>query len=71
MAKVNHQQLVQRLLDAKAVDFAAIGKVVGELGPSLALAEDDGDRFCGTMKHCIWVCVVSPVPTPVPTPVAE
>ncbi len=40
-----HKQLVKKLLDSKAVDFAAIGKVVAELGPSLSLAEEPGD-FC-------------------------
>ncbi len=34
------QQIVKKLIDTKAVDFTAIGKVVGELGPSLALANE-------------------------------
>ncbi len=45
-----HKQLVKKLLDSKAVDFAAIGKVVAEVGPSLSLAEEPGDFFCGTNR---------------------
>jgi hypothetical protein len=33
--RVNHQEIVKRLIDAKAVDFAAIGKAFAEAGPSL------------------------------------
>lgn len=50
-----HKQLVKKLLDAKAVDFAAIGKVVAEAGPSLSLAEEPGDFFCGTNRIFIHV----------------
>ncbi len=50
-----HKQLVKKLLDTKAVDFAAIGKVVAELGPSLSLAEEPGDFFCGTNRIFIHV----------------
>jgi hypothetical protein len=85
MAKVNHQQLVKKLLDAKAVDFAAIGKVVAELGPSLALANADaataaaaadvvdGDYFCGTIRHFVNVLIVNPPPVVInpPPPKAE
>jgi hypothetical protein len=50
-----HQEIVKRLLDTKAVDFAAVGKVVAELGPSLSLADEPWEGFCGTMRtffHC-------------------
>jgi hypothetical protein len=53
--RVNHQEVVKKLLDAKAVDFAAIGKVLAELGPTLSLADESGDYFCGTGRnffHC-------------------
>ncbi len=46
-----HRDIVKKLLDSKAVDFEAIGKVIAEVGPTLALAEDfDGDGFCGTNR---------------------
>jgi hypothetical protein len=50
-----HKQLVKKLLDAKAVDFAAIGKIVAEVGPSLSLSEEPGDWFCGTNRIFIHI----------------
>lgn len=50
-----HKQLVKKLLDAKAVDFTAIGKVVSEVGPSLSLAEEPGDFFCGTNRIFVHI----------------
>lgn len=58
--RVNHQDIVKRLLDAKVVDFKAIGHVVGELGPSLALADEPWEVFCGTMRGFIRVLIVNP-----------
>ncbi len=54
-ASNRHRELVQNLLDNKAVDFAAIGRVLGEVGPSLALNYEDGDHFCGTMRTFVHV----------------
>jgi hypothetical protein len=51
--RVNHQDIVKRLLDSKAVDFAAVGKAVTELGPSMALADEPWEGFCGTMRYFI------------------
>ncbi|HTC92815.1 MAG TPA: hypothetical protein VK699_05130 [Terriglobales bacterium] len=50
-----HQEIVKRLLDSKAVDFTAIGKTVAELGPSLAVADEPWEGFCGTMRRFIHV----------------
>jgi hypothetical protein len=50
-----HKQLVKKLLDAKAVDFAAIGKVVAEAGPSLSLSDEPGDWFCGTNRIFVHI----------------
>jgi len=58
--RVNHQEIVKRALDSKAVDFAAIGKVVAELGPSVSLADEPWEGFCGTMRFFIRVYVVNP-----------
>ena len=33
--RVKHQDIVKKLLDSKAVDFTAVGKMVAEIGPSL------------------------------------
>jgi hypothetical protein len=51
-----HRQIVKKVLDSKAVDFAAIGKVLADVGPSLALSDFDGDDwFCGTMRNFIRI----------------
>lgn len=53
--RVDHAEIVRKVLDTKAVDFAAVGKVVAELGPSLSVAEEPWEGFCGTMRrffHC-------------------
>jgi len=57
-SRVNHQDVVKRLLETKAVDFAAVGKAVAELGPSLSLADEPWEGFCGTMRtffHCFII----------------
>jgi hypothetical protein len=58
--RVNHQEVVKRFLDSKAVDFAAIGKVVAELGPSISLADEPWEGFCGTMRYFIHILIVTP-----------
>lgn len=56
-----HRAVVERLLEAKAVDFTAIGKVISEIGPSLALSDFDGvDGICGTMRYFIRVFRLNP-----------
>ena len=50
-----HKQIVQKFLESKAVDFAAAGRVIAEIGPSVSLMQEPGDFFCGTMRtffHC-------------------
>jgi hypothetical protein len=49
----NHHEIVKKLIDSKAVDFNAIGKMVTELGPSSAFADEPWDHFCGTMRFFI------------------
>jgi hypothetical protein len=66
--RVNHQEIVKRLLDTKAVDFAAIGKTVGEIGPSMALADEPWEGFCGTMRTFIHLYIVRPGPLAVDNP---
>lgn len=60
-----HQQIVKKLIDSKAVDFGAIGKAVAELGPSLAMADEPWENFCGTMRVFIRVYRIREVATPV------
>jgi hypothetical protein len=59
--RVSHQEIVKRLLDSKAVDFAAMGKMVGELGPSVAMADEPWECFCGTMRYFFHCYVLPPV----------
>lgn len=59
-SRVNHQEIVKRLLDAKAVDFGAIGKTLAEIGPSLALADEPWEGWCGTMRTFIRIYILWP-----------
>jgi hypothetical protein len=58
--RVSHQDVVKRLLDAKAVDFGAVGKAVAELGPTLSLADEPWEGFCGTMRYFIRLFIINP-----------
>jgi hypothetical protein len=60
--RINHQDIVKKALDSKAVDFAAIGKVVAELGPAMSLADEPWEGFCGTMRFFIRIFIVNPNP---------
>jgi hypothetical protein len=53
--RTNHQEIVKRVIEAKAIDFHAIGKVVSEIGPALSLADEPWEGFCGTMRHFIRI----------------
>jgi len=60
-----HQEIVKQLLSTKAVDFAAIGKAVTELGPSIAVADEPWEGFCGTMRRFIIVYRINSPSLPV------
>jgi hypothetical protein len=57
--RVNHQDIVKKLLDAKAIDFNAIGKVIAEVGPSVSLADEPWEGFCGTMRTFIRCYIIN------------
>ncbi len=57
--RVNHQEIVKRVLDSKAIDFAAVGKVVAEVGPSLSMADEPWEGFCGTMRRFIHIFIIN------------
>jgi hypothetical protein len=59
-SRVSHQDIVRRLLETKAVDFAAIGKAVEELGPSLSIADEGWEGICGTMRHFCILYILNP-----------
>ena len=50
---MNNKDIVKKLIESKAIDFAAIAKVMAEVGPALAASEEPGDHFCGTGPHVI------------------
>jgi hypothetical protein len=56
--RINHQEIVKKIISAKTVDFGAIGKSFAELGPSLALADDPWEVFCGTMRIFIRIYII-------------
>jgi hypothetical protein len=57
--RVSHQDIVKKALESKAVDFTAIGKLVAELGPSVSMADEPWEGFCGTMRFFIRFYVVN------------
>jgi hypothetical protein len=62
---VNRADVVRKLIDTKAVDFAAIGKAVGELGPVLSVADEPWEGFCGTMRFFIRIFILTDPGLPV------
>jgi hypothetical protein len=56
--RISHQEIVKKALDAKAVNFAAIGKMIAEVGPSASLADEPWEWFCGTMRWFIRFYIV-------------
>lgn len=64
--EMNNHDIVKKLLDTKAVDFNAIGKAVAEIGPTLALADEPWEGFCGTMRTFVHLYKL---PWPINNPV--
>jgi hypothetical protein len=58
--RVSHQEIVKAVLDSKAVDFAAVGKLVAQLGPTISLADEPWENFCGTMRMFIRIYILNP-----------
>ena len=56
MAKrMEHQQVVDQLLQSKAIDFDAIGSTIAKLGPQLVMTDEPWESFCLTMRIMIWI----------------
>lgn len=62
---MNRYDIVRKVIDSKAVDFNAIGKIVAEVGPSLALGEEPWEGICGTMRHFIRIYQIAGPNVPV------
>ena len=56
---IRNEEIGRRLVEANAVDFGAIGKLVGELGPELAVS-GGGSRITLVGKHIILACFIQP-----------
>lgn len=48
------REIVQTLVDTKAVNFEAIGQALAKYGPTMALELDHEEGFCGTMRNYVW-----------------
>jgi hypothetical protein len=53
--RVNHQEVVEQLLESNAINFEAIGSTIAKLGPELVVADEPWESFCLTMRIMIWV----------------
>lgn len=56
-----HKEVTKSILDAKIINYEALGKTISTLGPSLALRDDPWETFCGTMKFYIRIFRLPPV----------
>lgn len=54
------------ILESKAVDFDAIGRVVSQLGPQVIFSDDPWENFCGTMRYFIRVFRLPPIGPRIP-----
>lgn len=62
----NQKEITKRVLEAKIVDFDALGRTVAELGPQLALSDDPWENFCGTMRYFIRIFRLPPIGPRIP-----
>jgi hypothetical protein len=54
---LSHEQIAQRFLDAKVTDFNAMGKLIAELGPQLAVS-DQGWHGVSFGRYNILHCML-------------
>lgn len=54
---MTNDEIVRRFIEAKAIDFGAIGSVIAELGPRLA-ASDAGAKMVLVGRHNILACMM-------------
>ena len=53
---ISHQEIAQKFVDGKAFDFHNIGKIITELGPTLAV-RDEGLHGVILGKHIVLACI--------------
>lgn len=55
---LSHEQIAQKFLDSGAYNFQAMGKLIAEIGPSLAIA-DRGWHGINFGKYHILACMLT------------
>jgi hypothetical protein len=56
---ISHEEIAERLVQAKVVDFAAMGKFIADLGPVLAVS-DQGWHGVNFGRWNILACCIPP-----------
>ena len=64
VVRLRHEDTVKAILNAKAVDFTALGKIIAEIGPSIATAQEPWEDICGTGWHFVRVFHLPPIGLP-------
>jgi len=62
----DQNDISRALLEAKVVNYEALGKMVAKLGPQLAMMEDPWENFCGTMRYFIRIFRLPPIGPRIP-----
>lgn len=62
----NQKDLPKMIMDAKIVDFDALGKAVAKIGPQLIFSDDPWENFCGTMRYFIRIYRLPPIGPRIP-----
>jgi hypothetical protein len=55
------REIVETLVQTKAVNFEAIGQALAKYGPTMALELDYEEGFCGTMRFFVWSYLRPPI----------
>lgn len=63
---MKNNEITKAVLDAKVVDFDALGKTVAKLGPQLAFLDDPWENFCLTMRYFIRIYRLPPIGPRIP-----
>ncbi len=56
----NPKEIAKAVMEAKVVNFEALGKTVAQLGPQLASQADQWANCCGTLRSVIRIFRLPP-----------
>lgn len=62
MPNLSHEEIVQKFLNSKSIDFNALGKFVAEFGPQIA-ASGHGDYGVRFGSYNVLACMRNIMPT--------